>query len=250
MDRLRHDALTSLTGDSLADTYERMAISTAFDDAEQAAAARQSSDRGRNLAHMSALAADAKFGTNIAAKYEANYTTGQPPHSEPWRYFYDTEFHWDATGIHLISIGIVSGDGREFHAHSDQYNERAASTDAFLAQHVLPTVTGMPRRSLHELRQDLDTFFNPRPRQLWADFGAWDQVSLMQIWGGIGQQPTWLPMQTRDVRQYAAMLDNQLPDYPARRHNALLDAKHVHTMFSSIAERLERASRIIAAGLT
>ena len=246
MSRLRDDALASITGDSLAGDYERMAISAAFDDAE-IAAAPQRSDFGRNLAHMSARAADAKFGTNIAAKYEGNHTTGQPPQSEPWRYFYDTELHWDATGIHLISIGIVSGDGREFYAHADQYDESSASTDIFLAQHVLPAVTGIPRRPLHELRQDLDTFFNPRPRQLWADFGAWDQVALMQIWGGMGQQPQWLPMQTRDVRQYAALLASQLPPYPSGRHNALVDAKHVQTMFGSIAERLERAGRIIRA---
>lgn len=245
MNQLRHDALTSITGNTLADAYERMAISAAFDDAEEAGADPRGNDFGRKLAHMSALAADAKFGTKIAAKFEPSQAARQPPHSEPWRYFYDTEFHWDATGIHLISIGIVSGDGREFHAHCDQYDEPAASTDAFLAQHVLPAVTGMPRRSPHELRQALETFFNPRPRQLWADFGAWDQVALIQIWGGMGRQPSWLPMQTRDVRQYAAMLGSPLPDYPSGRHNALLDAKHVQTMFCSIAERLERACRII-----
>lgn len=161
------------------------------------------------------------------------------------RYFYDTEFHWDAGGIRLISIAVVSDDGREFYAHADQYDAAAASSDPFLAKSVLPAVFGMPRRSAQSLRTDLDEFFNPRPRQLWADFGAWDQVALMQIWGGMGAQPSWLPMQTRDVRLFAALLGRELPDYPPGQHDALVDAKHVQVMFNSIERDLERAVQII-----
>ncbi len=160
------------------------------------------------------------------------------------RYFYDTEFHWDGTSIRLISIALVSDDGRELYEHSDQYDRTAAAADPFLAEHVLPSVRSMPRRSDAELRQRITEFLEPRPTALWADFGAWDQVALMQIWGAMEDQPPWLPLNTRDVREYATLFGLRLPGYPARHHDALVDALHVRKMFRLIEHRLELAAQV------
>ncbi|BDH55290.1 3'-5' exoribonuclease [Tsukamurella sp. PLM1] len=159
------------------------------------------------------------------------------------RYFYDTEFHWDGVSIRLISIAVVSDTGREFYEHSDQYDRKRAAADPFLAEYVLPGVTGMPRRSDAELRERLQEFFEPRPSSLWADFGAWDQIALMQIWGDMDRQPRWLPMATRNVREYAAVFGRSLPDYPAGHHDALIDARHVRTMFRLLEDRIDALER-------
>ncbi|GAA1092169.1 polyadenylate-specific 3'-exoribonuclease AS [Tsukamurella spumae] len=164
------------------------------------------------------------------------------------RYFYDTEFHWDGVSIRLVSIAVVSDTGREFYEHSDQYDRERAAADPFLAEHVLPAVAGMPRRSDAELRARLDEFLVPRPAVLWADFGAWDQVALMQIWGAMAQQPRWLPMSTRNVREYALLLGQRLPGYPARRHDALVDARHVRRMFHLIEGRLDEVEEAARRG--
>lgn len=246
--RARDHALASIAGNSLGDRYERMALHTSWDD-HTAGGGRDSgdADRSRLLAEASALAADAKFGTNLASSF-ANRSPASADPTAGSRYFYDTEFHWAAGSIRLISIAIVSGDGREFYAHADQYDPDLASDDPFLAAHVLPAVAGMPRRTAQQLRGDLDAFLRPRPRQLWVDFGAWDQVALMQIWGGMGDQPSWLPMQSRDVRLFASLLGRQLPDYPAGHHDALIDARHVRTMFGLIEHDLHRVVRMARAG--
>lgn len=237
LNRAKDAALAAMTGNSLADRYERMAIEASWDDF---VADRPSEvPRSRLLAEASALAADAKLGTNLASKF-ARPETG----TDASVYFYDTEIHWDNAGINLISIAVVGGDGREFYAHADQYDPAAAASDPFLAEHVLPAVADMPQHSMQDLRTELDAFFNPRPRQLWADFGAWDQVALMQIWGGIGEQPPWMPMQIRDVRLFASLLGCPLPQYPAGHHDALTDAQHVRAMVGLIMPDLRRVAQI------
>ncbi len=238
MSRAKDAALAAMTGDSLADRYERMAIETSW--ADFVADRPSEVPRSRLLAEASALAADAKLGTNLASQF-----AGPEAGTEASVYFYDTEFHWDNAGINLISIAVVSGDGREFYAHADQYDPAAAASVPFLAEHVLPCVAGIPQHSMQDLRTELEAFFTPRPRQLWADFGAWDQVALMQIWGGMGEQPAWLPMQTRDVRLFASLLGRPLPQYPAgHHHGALADAQHVRTMVDLIRPDLHRMAQI------
>lgn len=228
--RAKEHALASITGDSLADRYERMAIEASTDPTSD-------QPRPQLLAEYSAPGLASRSGTEFHGRRH-------PARMSPAVYCFDTEFHWDGSGIKLISIAVVSGDGREIYVHADQYDPVAASQDPFLAQHVLPSVANIPQRSFRDLRFDLSTFFDPRPTQLWADFGAWDQVALMQIWGGIADQPPWMPMQVRDVRQFASLLGRQLPDYPPGRHDALIDARHVRAMVAEIEPDLRRVAQM------
>jgi len=233
LDRAKKQALESITGDSLADRYERMAIEASTD---PAADHHQDSSRPQRGGENSGRVLATESGIEVRSE--------NPITASPAAYFFDTEFHWDGAGIRLISIAVISGDGREIYAHADHYDPVAASQDPFLAQHVLPSVANIPQCSIRDLRSDLSTFFTPRPTQLWADFGAWDQVALMQIWGGIADQPPWLPMQVRDVRQFASLLGKQLPDYPPGRHDALIDARHVRAMVAEIEPDLRRVAQM------
>lgn len=171
LDRAKKQALESITGDSLADRYERMAIEAS---ADPAADHHQDSSRPQRGGENSGRVLATESGIEVRSE--------NPITASPAAYFFDTEFHWDGAGIRLISIAVISGDGREIYAHADHYDPVAASRDPFLARHVLPSVANIPQCSIRDLRSDLSTFFTPRPTQLWADFGAWDQVALMQIW--------------------------------------------------------------------
>lgn len=67
--------------------------------------------------------------------------------------------------------------------------------------------------------------------ELWAWYGAYDHVALMQLWGPMIRRPRGLPSYTRDLRQE---LDRQggdfggpeLPQQEAGVHDALADARH------------------------
>ncbi|WP_262389528.1 3'-5' exoribonuclease [Cupriavidus campinensis] len=77
----------------------------------------------------------------------------------PWktRYFIDTEFT-DFTASQLISIAIVSEDGREFYGECSDF-ERALCSD-FVRDIVLPQLGQFPGRSMPfaELRDELQAW--------------------------------------------------------------------------------------------
>lgn len=75
----------------------------------------------------------------------------------------------------------------------------------------------------------LDTDDPQNPMQLWANYGAYDHVRLMQLWGPMVARPSFLPMFTRDLQQFAADLGVPEEDFPKQEsgeHDALADARH------------------------
>lgn len=75
----------------------------------------------------------------------------------------------------------------------------------------------------------LDTNDPQDPVQLWANYGAYDHVRLMQLWGPMVARPPFLPMFTRDLQQFAADLGVPEEDFPKQEsgaHDALADARH------------------------
>jgi hypothetical protein len=67
------------------------------------------------------------------------------------------------------------------------------------------------------------------PIQLWANYGAYDHVCLMQLWGPMIARPPFLPMFTHDLQHYAHDLGVSHKDFPkqeAAEHDALADARH------------------------
>lgn len=86
-----------------------------------------------------------------------------------------------------------------------------------------------PWRSRAQLAADLVAFANPavygRP-ELWAYYGAYDHVVLMQIFGTMMDKPEGWPMWSHDLKQLCADLgDPPLPEQGAGEHNALVDAR-------------------------
>lgn len=75
----------------------------------------------------------------------------------------------------------------------------------------------------------LDTDDTNDEPQLWANYGAYDHVCLMQLWGPMISRPSFLPMYTHDLQHYAHDLGVSEKDFPkqeAAEHDALADARH------------------------
>ncbi len=54
--------------------------------------------------------------------------------------FYDCEFIENGTTIDLISIGMVTSDGREYYAISEEFDHQALLRNAWLVENVLPSL--------------------------------------------------------------------------------------------------------------
>lgn len=178
--------------------------------------------------------------------------------SDKTAYCYDSEFLEDGRMIELISIGIVSGSGREYYAvNSEMPLERILAND-WLVRNVVPSlpITGRasldtylahPRNTFPKpgLYVDLDTkstVVKPRwvianevrdflladgPPELWADYGAYDHIVLCQLWGPMISLPEGIPMFTHDIEQaIEAVPGFEKPQQTAGEHNALEDARH------------------------
>lgn len=193
------------------------------------------------------------------------------------RYFYDTEFLEDGRTIDLISIGIVADDGREYyavnaaiaselnvHGGNDELHKRIC-TRPWLMTNVVkhlplraergysPAGSGSPNFYL----DDSDPSIKPKwvianevrafvrndmtPPELWADYGAYDHIVLMQLFGNMMQRPSWFPMWTHDLQQAleaARILDadelchRDVTD--STPHHALEDARHLKRVWDAL----------------
>lgn len=159
-------------------------------------------------------------------------------------YSYDCEFLEDGTTIDLISIGIVCEDGRELYLISSEFDQARAGADAWLREHVwpsLPTTGRRLRRPGPELDVDhpsvrtraqiaravKDFLLAADAPELWADCAAYDHVVLCQLWGRMIDLPEGLPMFTHDLQQMISVHGYVPLEQEAGQHNALEDARHV-----------------------
>ncbi|MDH6282918.1 3'-5' exoribonuclease domain-containing protein [Prescottella agglutinans] len=171
--------------------------------------------------------------------------------TKPLRFAYDTEFLEDGKTIELISIGIVCEDGREYYAVNRDMPMHRIFADDWLMENVapwLPGVCGPPERNetggwnwglatcvpevkpLEFIRDDVAAFLTakPEPVELWADYAAYDHVTLAQLFGRMIDLPEWVPMYTNDLQQELRRLGNpELPEQADGVHNALEDARHL-----------------------
>jgi len=184
---------------------------------------------------------------------------------------YDFEFYEDGQVIEKISLGIVRED-YNFSASPDQNiaegkalyivfpgtEKYVARTYSYLwlSQNVMPHLyvpSGVKFtcnvNSEAESLILIEEYFKKQPHgaQLIADYGAYDHVALMQLYGPMMNKPDYLPYFTHDLQQMKAELsyeplEEQLyelwPTFkPAEyvEHNALMDA--IKTMFEALNYR-------------
>ena len=172
---------------------------------------------------------------------------------------YDTEFLEHGRTIDLISIGMVSENGDELYLISNEIDLHRLARHEWLMANVVPYLPlkriKQEYRDEYELKYFHDDLFwdgdHPdfvrvvdramlrrkviqfilrchRP-ELWAWYGAYDHVALMQLVGTMTGKPDGVPGWTNDLRQILHELGDRLspPDQVSRRHHALADAQWV-----------------------
>lgn len=175
------------------------------------------------------------------------------------RLFYDTEFLEDGKTIELISIGLVTEDGREYYSVASDAPWDRIRKHRWLMENVWPHLPLRGQRSgltytgngpsRHEIKltepgtidlsdvrvkptwviaNEVRDFIQATPDpQLWAWYGAYDHVALAWLYGPMSELPEGIPMWTNDLRQEAERLGNPtLPEQTDGEHNALADARH------------------------
>jgi hypothetical protein len=138
------------------------------------------------------------------------------------RFWFDTEFIEDGKTIELLSIGVVSEDGRYFYAEPLETDRSRAS--AWVQENVFPGLGGplLPRA---EIAAELIEFMGEKP-EIWAYYADYDWVALCQLYGTMMDLPKSWPMYCRDVKQLCDGLGNpKLPEQLSQEHAALADAK-------------------------
>lgn len=154
------------------------------------------------------------------------------------KYFYDTEFYDTGTQVHLLSIGIFAEDGRTLHLVDADAPWDQARADGWIAANVMPDINALPTDAWlprAELRTAVRDFLrspmHTGETELWAWFGGYDHVLLMQLLSHDGKMmnaPHHVPHWTNDVQQKRWEKGNLvLPPQTNGHHNALEDAKHV-----------------------
>jgi hypothetical protein len=172
------------------------------------------------------------------------------------RVFFDTEF----TGLHqqaaLISMGLISEDGRTFYGEFNDYP--VEQTSAWVVEHVVPYLQyshlasltppldlqshGM-KASRSAIRTALETWLAQFDRvEMWADYPAYDWVLLADLFGGSLHLPRQVSSNAFDIATLlqVAGIDptcdrRALCNLPNMNlHNALDDAKLAKACYEKV----------------
>lgn len=148
------------------------------------------------------------------------------------KYFFDTEFYEDGYAIHLISIGIVGEDGREYYAETTSALP-LAQKNLWLIQNVLPHLSG-PYLFRGEIAKEIIAFVGEKP-EFWAYYADYDWVALCQLYGSMIDLPEGWPMFCHDLKQYAMFANiDSIPIEQKNEHNALADARWVRDGYNYV----------------
>lgn len=134
------------------------------------------------------------------------------------RYYLDTEFIEHATGIELLSLGIVSEKGESFYAENTAVDLRLA--DKWVGENVLPYLgkdnnfqygmhgthyygdTTTCQGDYSYIHQEILNFLKEDDKpEFYAYYGAYDWVVFCKIFGRMIDLPKKFPMYVRDLKQ-------------------------------------------------
>lgn len=169
------------------------------------------------------------------------------------RYWFDTEFIEDGKTIDLISIGVVSEDGRTFYAESTDCDLSRASQ--WVRDNVIVHLThegckeGSVRLTRVQIARRIVDFVHDgvvkdglKP-EFWAYYADYDWVALCQLFGTMMDLPTGWPMYCRDVKQLCDDLGNPpLPKQSTTEHHALADARWTQAAWNFLKRHAAEAA--------
>lgn len=149
------------------------------------------------------------------------------------KYFLDTEFIEYPNSIELISIGIVSADGREYYGISNEFNVAHASD--WVRDNVinkLPHHIGW--KTIATLKKEILDFIGDDQPEFWGYYSDYDWVVFCWIFGTMMDLPKNFPMYCRDLKQVSDMFDVPKFEEPKGEHNALVDARWNRDLYRHI----------------
>jgi hypothetical protein len=147
------------------------------------------------------------------------------------KFFIDTEFieSGPCFPLILLSVGIVSEDGREFYAvNADAPLELANDwVKANVVPHLLKIdLVGEPRMKIATLKHAVLAFIGDCKPEFWGYYADYDWVVFCQLFGKMMDLPKGWPMYCRDIKQLCDERNNpELPKQHSTEHNALNDAR-------------------------
>jgi len=137
------------------------------------------------------------------------------------KYWFDTEFIDNGRTIDLISIGIVSEDGRTYYAESLEADLTKACE--WVKENVISKLSG-PKKVRADIAREIKEFIGTDEPEFWTYFGSYDWVCLCQLYGRMIDLPTDWPMYPMDLMQIAGPRNIRSPKNTGNVHNALEDA--------------------------
>lgn len=161
------------------------------------------------------------------------------------RFFYDCEFdESNEKEIKLISIGIISEDGRELYLINKDYDWSTSSQ--WLIDNVKPYIISAPdycKVSYCEIKNYIMNFIKPSAlinTKLYGYYSAYDHVVLSQIFGRMIDLPEGMPMYTIDLKQYLDYFDINkdvlMANIQLDEHDAILDARWNLKLYNAITK--------------
>lgn len=155
------------------------------------------------------------------------------------RYFLDTEFIDDGKTIDLISIGVVSDDGREFYAELSVDWSKASP---WVLENVVPHLQGeVSDREVVAGHLRAFVALGDGDPEFWSWCSAYDWIAVCQLYGTMFDKPDNWPNYCRDLQQELdrfGISDEYLPPHPGATHSAIGDAawhRDIHTWLHSEA---------------
>jgi len=147
--------------------------------------------------------------------------------------FFDTEFLSEPPELHLISIGMVDEDGREFYGIRTEAPWDRILAHPWLSKNVVPHLpprTSPEWMSDEELKYQIQAFCGTYP-EFWAYVAAYDWVALTALYGQFYDLPESWPYHVNDIKWI--MKQAKVKSLPRRmdgkEHDALADAWEVKT---------------------
>lgn len=150
------------------------------------------------------------------------------------RFWFDTEFIDNTHTIELISIGIVSENGRTYYAISNEFD--GSKADEWVKQHVLTLLPPQSEwKSRAQIKEDILIFIGNMHPEFWVYNGAYDWVAFCQLFGHIRDLPKGYPWYSNDIKQLWHMLGKPvLPEQKNAAHHALHDAEWNKTAWNHL----------------
>ena len=153
------------------------------------------------------------------------------------RFYLDTEFIEAGAEhpIYLVSIGLVSEQGKEYYAESSDFPSNIANS--WVREYVFSHLTWKNAKPRLQIRQEVHEFIldccgmlSKTKPEFWGYYCDYDWVVFCQLFGNMASLPQGWPMYCRDIKQWCDDLGNpELPIVGKNEHNALIDAHWNYT---------------------